>query len=683
MAGMVFGHALETVHDGLTVFLDGRVAPVPLVETRIDVEIRAGLAVVKTLRRFRNTEDRPVEALLTMPVGFDAAVTGLRARIDGRAFTATAQEKSDARDSYEAALEEGRLTVLHEELLRGIHMLSVGNLAPAKEVEVEIESVSALSRGPGGPFLRLPVTAGQLYGASPFTASDDLVVSDAVRHVATLTVNLDEGAARLADGAPLDEPTKVVLDHAIEIVVGGGRFGSSVGRAADGRIVRLDLRPIDCVDGTLNVAILVDHSGSTASPSRPGGGRTVWDAMRHALSEGLSGLGPTDRIDLWEFDSAARRIGVSTGPGAAALVAGLKGPAGGTELGGAVRAVRAAGATDILVMTDGQTWASTVDELIGEETRISTILVGSDSLDANIGQLCAATGGQFFYAPGDDVSTALAAALTSLRLKGSAVRGTVGQDGPERAVALRGGVEITAVWAEATELGAADSVGRFAAALTLPLLPADRAEDWARSHALCTHRTSLVLINTAGEAVTGMPQMRKVPLMASVDPAAAHAIASMGSGVVFRRRGESATYPRKRPPGDKSRPTVAFNLGSAEDEARALRRMEAKRRTRQINAQFASVAWDKNENRFADGDLSVLTPSQMVLVIEIAANHDLQDFARASGFTEETIALALIADAVGDRLALRFVGRIFAAFPGSLWHPLRGRVSVTQDEADG
>lgn len=405
--------------------------------------------------------------------------------------------------------------------------------------------------------------------------------------------------------------------------------------------------------------------------------------MRHALSEGLSGLGPTDRIDLWEFASAARQIGVASGPGAAALVAGLTGPAGGTELGGAVRAVRAAGATDILVMTDGQTWASTVDELIGEETRISAILVGSESLDANIGQLCAATGGQLFYAPGDDVSTALAAALTSLRLKGSAIRGTVGQDGPERAVALRGGVEITAVWAEAAELGAADSVGRFAAALTLPLLPADRAEDWARNHALCTHRTSLVLIDTAGEAVTGMAQMRKIPLMASSEPAVAYSMASMDSGVGIMRLAPRATYARKRLAGDKSRPMLASNLGTTEDEATALRQMDSKRRARQIHALFAPVAWDRHGDRFADGDLSVLTPSQMVLVIEIAANQDLQDFAKAAGFTEEAIALALIADAVGDRLALRFARRIFGGFPEALWHPLRRCVNATQDAADG
>jgi hypothetical protein len=50
-----------------------------------------------------------------------------------------------------------------------------------------------------------------------------------------------------------------------------------------------------------------------------------------------------------------------------------------------------------------------------KKTRISAILVGNNSLDANIGHLCAMTGGQVFYAPGTDVASAINSSITSLQ----------------------------------------------------------------------------------------------------------------------------------------------------------------------------------------------------------------------------------------------------------------------------
>ena len=133
---MTFGHSLADLTDGVTVFRQGVGKPMPLTSTSIDIDITAGLALVVTTRRFSNVEDVPIEAILTMPVGFEAVVTGLSATVDGRKLRAVAQPKVVARASYEAAIDEGIMAVLHEEALRGIHVLSIGQLAPGKEVEV-------------------------------------------------------------------------------------------------------------------------------------------------------------------------------------------------------------------------------------------------------------------------------------------------------------------------------------------------------------------------------------------------------------------------------------------------------------------------------------------------------------------------------------------------------------------
>ena len=136
MQGMAFGHELETLHEGLTVFLEGRGTSIPMKSTQIDVDIKAGIAVTRTTRVFKNDEGVSIEAILTMPVAFDAVVTGLEAMIDGRKLLAVSKAKKEARETYEGAIDAGKMTILHEEALRGVHVLSVGQLVRARKCQL-------------------------------------------------------------------------------------------------------------------------------------------------------------------------------------------------------------------------------------------------------------------------------------------------------------------------------------------------------------------------------------------------------------------------------------------------------------------------------------------------------------------------------------------------------------------
>jgi hypothetical protein len=61
----------------------------------------------------------------------------------------------------------------------------------------------------------------------------------------------------------------------------------------------------------------------------------------------------------------------------------------------------------------------------------------------------------------------------------------------------------------------ADAVGRYTSSLALPPLDEPRATNLAVEHGLCSHLTSLVLVDEEGRALDGLPEMRKVPLAAS------------------------------------------------------------------------------------------------------------------------------------------------------------------------
>jgi hypothetical protein len=683
MQATALGHRLETLHDGLATFCDGNPVPVPLVASNISVRVVSGLAFVRTTRSFHNTERNAIEAVMTFPVGFDAVVTGLAATIDGRRMIGVAKERSEARETYEAALDEGKLSVLHEEALRGIHVLSVGTLPPGAKVLVELEQTVPLADVGGVPFLRLPMTAGQLYGTSPLLPSDDLVTAN-VRHVADLSVTVDAGCA-LLHGQPVvpDQTLEIVLDRAVELRIEGGSFGQLSGTAADGRKVTLALEPIGLGDAALDLHVIVDRSGSTSSVVQDGT-ISVWQAMRDGLEVELAKMHAADRVSLWQFDGDCQFLGASCGPASAKLAKKLEGPSGGTELAGAIRAALAKGARDILVLTDGQTWAHMVEDLKGEGPRISAVLVGPQSLDANIGHLCALTGGQVLYAPGRDVASALRSTFAALRQVGAAVQGQITEAGPTNLMAVRAGVKLRAEWSPQEQDATLDSpaVGRFAAALALPLLPADKAETFARAHSLCTHLTSLVLIDDAGVATEGFSRMRKVPLMESWNLAldtpltGPVSIARIRPGGIPRpealiRRSHASVPPNRvrfevDPRGAQS---IRQTRATPSREGALRRILDWLRREKKTSdlTEFDGFAWDTHGDALLAGDLTILDVGQIAVVKEftqrILAKFSELGATSAPIDNASILALGLIAHQSAERIAERFARRALKDAP--------------------
>lgn len=206
--------------------------------------------------------------------------------------------------------------------------------------------------------------------------------------------------------------------------------------------------------------------------------------MTQGLAAKLSAVCGNDRFGLWQFDNDCQFLGAATGPDSAQLIRKLEGPRGGAELGNALRTIVDRGARDVLVMTDGQTWAHEVDELAALPARISAILVGSASLDANIGHLATMTGGQVFHAPGADVGAVLEPALQALRLTAGPAVGRVVADRPVELTAQRAGWVIKITWDDVAGIAIdphAKVLGRYAAALAMPLLSTEAAVAWARS----------------------------------------------------------------------------------------------------------------------------------------------------------------------------------------------------------
>jgi hypothetical protein len=504
--------------------------PMPLTGEHVRIVIRGGLALITREQSFRNPEAQSIEATLTFPMPVHASLCSLSAELGRRRLLAKAFPREAARDRYEKAIDAGKTAVLHEGMARGIHMLSIAHLPPGADVKVTHAWMSALSpREAGRAHLRVPVTVGHVYGVSPFTDADDLAISADVVREASVEIDAGGRKASVAGAALVDGKVKLRLDAPIDIEIEGEIDIPVRGVSADGRSVRVSVTPDLGGDRDIEAAILVDRSGSMNDIASASGvgieRRSKHAAVVAGLADAARAARPRDRFELWQFDNACERVSDAAIPLVEA-VKGLAGPRGGTEIGGALHTVLTASTVaDILLITDGLSHALEVQSLANSGRRFTVVLIGEDSLEANVGHLAALTGGQILLATGAaDAASSVVRAMASLR-RPKAPRGAASWP-LERASLHAGGALVEARWetsrAEPDQPEFARAVGAFTAAIALPLLREEQAAKVAAEHGLVCHLTSLMLVDEEGTVQEGLPAQRKLPLMAPRGRALAH-----------------------------------------------------------------------------------------------------------------------------------------------------------------
>jgi hypothetical protein len=146
--------------------------------------------------------------------------------------------------------------------------------------------------------------------------------------------------------------------------------------------------------------------------------------------------------------------------------------------------------------------------------RISVVLVGEDSLEANVGHLGALTGGEIFVAAGADLVAAVESAVRSLKIPHQAAAPMGGS--PQHVAVRSGGMTISAR-SQPADTAAGDAlalraVAAMAASLALPAMATESAAQLAEAEGLVTHLTSLILIDEAATQEASIPATRKVAL---------------------------------------------------------------------------------------------------------------------------------------------------------------------------
>lgn len=515
-------------------------APVPLVGSSVQLRVQGGIVAATVTRKYFNQRRRPVEALLTYPMPANAVCYRLTARIGRRRVHGVALHAELARRAYEDAIDDGRATVLHEELLPGIQMLSVGNLAPREKAEVIVQWVDSVQiDGPNARY-RMPMTVGSIWGRSGLDDSDELTFGGSARQAKLLVVH-DARAVSLRGASPSRRTSgtlraKVPTNAPIDIEIEGWNRSPLVGLTPRNQAVTVEIEPLD--DGAaLDAAIVVDASGSMAGPAaalQPRRG-TKHEAVSRALRDLGSMLRPGDRISVWDFQEDCRLVSPARDwlperlPASgvheafAKLASKVRDPGGGSDIRRALWASGALGNRDVLLITDGLTHQVGPIRRRPAGGRVMAVMVGEDCLDGRVGRLAAKTGGETVHSFSGNVSLAMSRALRSLRTLGA--RPSIGypfkDDLPSAARVRRGCAAVTACWGEvspeAKHDDARSAVAAFAAGIAVQAVARengenDRAARLALHEGIATSRTSIVLTDEDLRVHGSPPEFQKVRL---------------------------------------------------------------------------------------------------------------------------------------------------------------------------
>jgi hypothetical protein len=476
------------------------------------------------------------------------------------------------------------------------------------------------------------------------------------------------GATIALDGQPIvDGEVRVSLARPIDLAFSGWAARELEGRAADGRRVRLSITPATINTTPIDVAIAVDHSGSMGENCAAG----VTNVSKHetvvaTLNKIAGQLGTGDHVELWEFDTTVDRLGstrdqdrgrVKVSDRFRSLISRLNGPSGGTEIGAALATISAKStAQNILLLTDGKSYALDVQMLARTGRRFTVVLVGEDSLEANVGHLAALTSGEIFVASGSDLADALTQAIQSVRRPHESI--VEAGDMIDRVSTVRGGMQITATWAEQANGTAgkaslfSHAVAAIATRLLMPSLAEEKPAALAEAEGLVSHLTSLVLIDDTGSQQTTLPLTRKVPLATPVT-AATYALFAPR----LRSRISAA------PPADFGDlkfschgSDFSFDLSPAANKGRA-----AASRDR-FDELAAKIDWSNAGAGLANGQLTRL-PAEIVNEIQMLAQRpDIVQRAAELGLDPIKLVIALIARRV--RARNRAAARVLRAIKG-------------------
>lgn len=139
----------------------------PLKDTRVQIDVSGVIADVKVLQTYRNEGSRPINARYVFPASTRAAVYAMRMRIGDQVIVAKIKEREKAKQEFDKAKQEGKSASLLEQNRPNVFSMSLANIMPGDQVEVEFSYTELLAPTDGVYEVVFPTVVGPRYSSQP------------------------------------------------------------------------------------------------------------------------------------------------------------------------------------------------------------------------------------------------------------------------------------------------------------------------------------------------------------------------------------------------------------------------------------------------------------------------------------------------------------------------------------
>src|ERR1044072_1961462 len=187
---------------------DPNVDQLPLKDTQVDISVAGVIADVKVRQIYRNEGSRPINASYVFPASTRAAVYSMRMQIGNEIIVAKIKEREQAKQEFEQAKEEGKSASLLEQQRPNVFSMSLANLMPQEQVEIELRYTELLVPTDSVYEVVFPTVVGPRY-ASPQdkTKKEDGFVETPYQHQGEQPPSALHISARIAAGVPVYDLT--------------------------------------------------------------------------------------------------------------------------------------------------------------------------------------------------------------------------------------------------------------------------------------------------------------------------------------------------------------------------------------------------------------------------------------------------------------------------------------------
>jgi Ca-activated chloride channel homolog len=152
---------------------DPELDALPLKSSNAVVNLAGMVARVTLTQVYKNQGKKTLEAIYVFPGSTRAAVHALRLKVGERVVEAKIMERTQARQTYEQARQEGQTASLLEQQRPNVFQMNVANILSGDTVEVELQYLELLQPENQAYEFVLPTVVGPRYSQQPAAGAPD------------------------------------------------------------------------------------------------------------------------------------------------------------------------------------------------------------------------------------------------------------------------------------------------------------------------------------------------------------------------------------------------------------------------------------------------------------------------------------------------------------------------------